>query len=126
MPIVEPQITDPNGIHASAITFYRLFGARVTHTVAVALSALMPELTANSEPEKFLTMEECVQWAHALLAQVPADWQGIEGPEMFPTEAPPPPTPEEAQRIAAIKARLADAARPEPIYRENTKGLGGL
>lgn len=129
MPL-ETQVPNADEIRASARTFYLSFGARLTHTVAFALSSIASALTENSEPEKFLTGTECLQWAEALLLQVPLDWQGDAvgpvAPETLGVEGPPHSNPEEAQRIAAIKARLADAARPDPIYRENTKGLGGL
>jgi hypothetical protein len=84
------------------------------------------ELKGNDEPEKFLTAAECAEWVRALMGQIPSDWQGDGVDAATLREELPPATPEEAQRIAAIKARLADAARPEPVYREDSKGLGGL
>lgn len=51
-----------------------LLGLRVAHTLALALSGIAEELAQNSEPEKFLSRDECLGLAQALMNLIPEDW----------------------------------------------------
>lgn len=91
-----------------------LGGYRLAHTLALALSSITQELDANAEPEKFLSGEEALQLATALMQLIPSDWKGDQ------IEEPPPPPPagmDDAQRQAAREraARVAEAAQPTAI-----------
>lgn len=57
------------------------YGYRIANTIALALSAIAEEVAGNMEPEKFLTREECLQLANALIQQLPDDWTGEPAPE---------------------------------------------
>jgi hypothetical protein len=54
------------------------FGYRFIHTISLALSAIAEELRANSEPNKFLTAEQCLDFAQALMNEIPDEWDGDE------------------------------------------------
>lgn len=110
----------PREIADGAASLLQWFGPRFCYTLSLALSNVAPELAAIDEPERFLPMAECQQWAQALLDVVP--------PEAAPPGPPeaPPSSPEEAQRIAATQQRLREGAVPMPVFREDGKGLGGL
>lgn len=56
-----------------------LGGYRLTYTLALALQGIAEELNASSEPEKFLSSQEALQLATALLDRVPSEW--LEGQE---------------------------------------------
>lgn len=53
-------------------------GLRFAHTLALALSSIAEELAANAEPEKFLSQDECLGLARAIMAQIPDDWTPTE------------------------------------------------
>lgn len=55
---------------------YHLGAAKLCYTLALALQNVAQELEGNSEPDKFLSGEECLQFAEAFMQQVPPDWQG--------------------------------------------------
>lgn len=51
-------------------------GVKLCYTLALALQSIAQELEGNSEPEKFLSAEEALQLANALMQQVPENWTG--------------------------------------------------
>lgn len=51
-------------------------GSKLCYTLALALQTLAEELQANMEPGKFLTQEEALALANALMQEIPEDWQG--------------------------------------------------
>jgi hypothetical protein len=86
MPQTGPAFTADDAAIAKNIV--RLWGLKLAHTFALALSQIAPELEANMEPEKFITSEECLRLANALMQLIPADWAGdaaLEPPANGPT-----------------------------------------
>jgi len=86
MPPTGPEYTQADAAFAEMIV--REYGLKLTHTFALALSQIAPELEANMEPEKFITSEECLRLANALMQLIPADWAGdaaLEPPPNGPT-----------------------------------------
>lgn len=63
-------------------------GYKLCYTLALALQSIAEELAANIEPEKFLTREEALSLANALMAQIPAEWNP-EPPDTDAEEIPP-------------------------------------
>lgn len=96
-------------------------GLKLCYTLALALQSIAEELAANQEPEKFLTYDEALALANALMQQIPEDWQ----PEAEGDAAPPPPAPEveqaDRQRARAAVSRIQDASKPSPVFREPPK-----
>lgn len=119
MPDTGPQFSVDDATTARNIV--RLWGPKFANTVALALSSIAEELAGNSEPEKFLTREECLALANALIHALPPDWEG----DLALDEALPPPpttgaerTPEDQARINRIKTQMQDAATPTAVYKE--------
>jgi len=86
MPQTGPAFTGEDAEMARGIA--RAYGLKFAHTLALALSQIAPELEANMEPEKFITSEECLRLANALMQLIPADWAGdaaLEPPPNGPT-----------------------------------------
>ena len=86
MPQTGPAFTGEDAEMARGIA--RAYGLKFAHTLALALSQIAPELEANMEPEKFITSEECLRLASALMQLIPADWAGdaaLEPPPNGPT-----------------------------------------
>lgn len=73
-PDVGMPFTILQGQHAQMLL--EIGGFKLCYTLALALQGIAEELAGNSEPEKFLTSQEALQLATALLAQVPDDWTG--------------------------------------------------
>lgn len=74
MPDTGPTWTREEGAFAHMLAVGQDF--RLVNTLALALSSIAPELEGNSEPEKFLSAQECLRLANALLHQIPDDWRG--------------------------------------------------
>lgn len=94
--------------HDDALTARRLFsvgGHRLCYTLALALGGIAEELAGNSEPEKFLSREECLRLASALLAIIPPEWQGDQA-------EPPPPAPGDGVDAATRLAQVQQASKP--------------
>jgi hypothetical protein len=103
-----------------AQTLLAAVGPRAGHTIALALSSIAEELEGNSEPHKFLSKDECLSLASAIMRAL-GDWEG-DVPE--PAEDEPPPVPE-AEIRAAARARAAAVAagsKPAPIPWQPPKG----
>lgn len=105
--LMEPEIPDTGPAFSEteaslAHAVAQSFGLRWANTMALALSSIAPELAGNSEPEKFLSDQECLAFAQALLAQIPEGWVGDLAEE-------PPALPDDAAREAA-RARAAEVA----------------
>lgn len=117
-PDTGPHYTDYQ--HNIALAIVEMGGYQLANTLALALSSIAQELEGNSEPEKFLSSEECLQVANALIQQIPSTWTGAT------TDTPPPPlSPEDEARVKGdlarrrdIQERMAEAARPTPVFRE--------
>ena len=88
------------------------------NTLALALQSIAQEL-GDGQQGQFITEQEALQLANALMQQLPADWQ----PE---AEAPPGPVDPEAlgvedpgrQAARARAARVAEASKPTAVFRE--------
>jgi len=100
---------------------WQLGGPKLCYTLALALSTIAEELAGNSEPEKFLSSEECVALAQALMHLVPPEWEGDREEE---SPAPPAqPIDDEARQAARARAqRVKDAAVPTPVFKEIPQG----
>jgi len=86
MPQTGPAFTADDAAIAKNIV--RLWGLKLAHTFALALSQIAPELEANMEPEKFITSAECLRLANALMQLIPTEWAGdapLEPPPDGPT-----------------------------------------
>ena len=71
--------------HIAVALANRREGMKLCYTLALALQGIAEELAANMEPEKFLTRDEALQLANALMQEIPAEWQG----DAAETEIPP-------------------------------------
>lgn len=98
MPDTGPAFTTEQATLARNLS--QFLGLRLINTLALALGSIAEELAGNAEPHKFLSREECLSFANALLHEIPDDWQG-EGQEVEP----PDPTP--VQVSPAVEERLA-------------------
>lgn len=72
MPQTGPPFT--TGDQALAERIVLLGGLKLAYTLALALQTIAEELVGNMEPEKFLTREEALALANALMSQVPEGW----------------------------------------------------
>lgn len=115
-PMTTPDVGPPFTIEDAntAQLLLKLGGPRLCYTLALGLQAVLPELA--SEPERFLTEEEALRLASALMACLPKDWQG-DAPE-DPGLPDQPPAPGTDARLAEIQERMRQASQPAPVYRE--------
>lgn len=86
-PPTGPSFTRLQGDMATALI--QLLGPQMAHTICLGLSQIAEELEGNMEPEKFVTREEALQLANAILHHLPA-W-----PEQPPSPPPGPVTEEQ-------------------------------
>jgi hypothetical protein len=127
-PVMMPR--QPTDLAAQQIAQIEVDGPILAYTLALALQAFAPTL----DDEEFdgrtlcLSASECLDLARALLAQVPLAWIEAQSGEIPATrvagdeQARESLGEEEQARRQALRDRLTQAARPEPIYREITEG----
>lgn len=108
MPDTGPAFTE--GDQQTAHNIMRLWGLRLTNTLALALGSIAEELAGNSEPHKFLSSAECLSLANALLHEIPDDWQGEEGQEVEPPD--PTPTVQVSPAVEERLARIREGSMP--------------
>lgn len=124
---MEPPDTGPAFTEAEAAfgkMIAETYGYRLCYTLALALSTIAPELGGNMEPEKFLTLEECLALANALMQEIPADWTPQADAAL--DAAIPPPTPQDEELRNAARARVArvrEGSKPTAIpWKDPTGG----
>lgn len=89
MPSTGPSFGEEEAKFAAFIA--ETYSLRLAHTLALALSQIAPELAANMEPLKFLSDQECLALANALMQRIPDDWdpQPPPAPAADESDAPP-------------------------------------
>lgn len=109
----DPPDTGPAFSHEQVMTAGILLargGYRLCYTLALALQGISHEV--DMDPERFLSGEECLQLANALLAQIPPEWQADQAPA--PTEV----TAQDAAESQAALDRIRAGAVPKATFRE--------
>lgn len=119
----EQQMTTPSvgiqyGPEAARLAqaIYQLGGPQLAHTLAMGLQAILEEIGGNSEPEKFLAPQQCLELATALMDLLPPEWDQVQERET-PQEVVGG-TEEDQARKQRIREKLQAASQPQPTYRE--------
>lgn len=86
MPALGPRPSESDAKMADWIV--TTLGMKVAYTLALALSTIAEELAGNMEPERFLTTQEALGLANALMQRIPDAWKG-DAPLADESETPP-------------------------------------
>lgn len=110
MPDTGPPFTAQQ--YAIAADLFRFGGATLCYTVALGLQAIAEE--AGTDTSRFLSTDDCLALANALMQQVPSDWLEGTAPGAPPQEIPQP----DPGQVEEIRQRIREASQPRPVYRE--------